>query len=319
MSSTVALRRIFIIVWDWNSGLHPIPPKGLDEWGAEGIAHLLVRVDQVNSPDALGFLSDLIAAYLPDAHVLVFLHANQSSHRYASKSRGEIYDRLGDQVHLRQKLSRLKINLFGGGGTPIYYDPDIPHCRGFLGSKGNFPSIFQDPNTGKEQEVRLIVDAEQNQLTSEPFRHVWGHYWVNTRQKVYSLMENFRLWIDDFDPARYKDFTQYLRNEQGLLWPQLVYFTQIKTELKQLPEVPKHEWADFTGCEQQLELAYDGTTLADQYRAARKTVEHLALIKSHKSSEEAVVAISEIYNALDALQNAIPEALSYDTIAHFPR
>lgn len=318
MSATATLRRVFVVVWDWNQGLYPLPPVGFDEWGGEGITDLLVRVDQVNSPEALRFLSERIAAYLPEAHVLLFLHTNQSGHRYDTNSPRAILEDLGKRAEFDKVLSRMKINLFGGGGTPVYYQVEEERCRGFLGSKGNFPSVFQDPNTGKKTEVNVIVSLEERLLSPDLFRHVWSHYWVNTRQKVYSLMENFRLCTDDFDPAGYKNFTQHLRAEQGLLWPQLAYFTQNKIELRKLPEIPKHEWADFSTCEQHIELAY-GASLAAQYRAARETVNSLAINKPHKSPEEVILSIGTIYQVLDALQDALPEALSYDTIAHFPR
>lgn len=318
MSTTTSLRRVFIVVWDWNQGLYPIPSVGFDEWGGEGITDCLVRVDQVNSPEALRFLSERIAAYLSESHVLVFLHTNQSHHRYDANSRRALLEHLSSRTELKQELGRLKINLFGGGNTPIYYQAEDAHCQGFLGNKGNFPNEFQDPTTGKIQKVNVVVSHEQQLLSPDLFRHVWSHYWVNTRQKVYSLMENFRLCTDDFDSTEYKNFTQHLRAEQGLLWPQLAYFTQNKIELRKLPEIPKHEWADFSTCEQHIELAY-GADLAAQYRAARETVNNLAINKSHKSPEEVFDSIGTIYNLLDALQDAIPEALSYDTIAHFPR
>ena len=330
MSQTIPLKRIFLIVWDWNTGTHPIPPEGFDEWGAPGIADLLVRADRVNGSAAIRDLSSLIASYLQDSnnHVLAFLHSNPNTHGYDLDSCRQILEQLtkGGQLAEAKHLGRLKINLFGGGAIPIYRDP-ARNLRGFLGSRGNFPSKFQDPVTGEETVVEIIHSAEDKQLRPDPFRYVWAHYWVSTRAKVYSLMENLRLWTDTFDPANHKRFTQHLREEKGLLWPQLAQFTKNPIELKKLSEwkkeskIPTHEWADFDHCEQHVELAY-GTELGDLYRKARSIVEQVAFLKSHKDAETFITARDEMYNALDMLQDKLfeqGETLSYDTIALFPR
>ncbi len=346
MSQPATLKRIFLIVWDWNTGSHPIPPEGSDEWGAPSIADLLVRADRVNSPEAIRTLCGLIAPYLQDNHnhVLAFLHSNPNTHGYDLDSCRQILEQLTKDGQLAEAkhLGRLKINLFSGGAIPIYHDP-ARKVHGFLGSRGNFPSTFQSPVTADDTKVEFIHSTEGKLLRPEPFHYVWTQYWVSTRRKVYSLLENLRLWTDAFDPADHKRFTQHLREEKGLLWPQLAYFTENKIELKkyltyrghkfesnkvelqEMLAVQHPEATNFEQCEQHVELAYDtdtDTSLGDLYRKARSIVDQVAFLKSHKDAEAFIAARDEMYNALDALQHQLAEqgeALSYDTIALFPR
>ncbi|MFN0037690.1 MAG: hypothetical protein ACKVUS_21730 [Saprospiraceae bacterium] len=326
MSQTATPKRIFLVVWDWNKGSHRIPPEGSDEWGTPDTGDVLVRADWVNSPKAIPALSGLIAGYLQEGHhVLAFLHSNSKTHGYDPKSCRQILEQLAQDAQLAEvkHLGRLKINLFSGGEIPIYYNP-ARKLYGFLGIGGNFPRKFQDSDTAEETQVEFIHSAQDKLLHPEPFRHVWSHYWVSTRAKVYSLMENLRLWTDDFDPADHKRFTQHLREEKGLLWPQLAHFTENKIELKKLSKQPEQrvsEASDFSQCEQHVKLAY-GSELGDLYRKARSIVEQVAFLKSHKDAEAFIAARDEMYNALDALQHQLAEhgeALSYDTIALFPR
>ncbi len=324
MSETVEPKRIILIVWDWNkaSSAYPIAEEDFDKWYTSDLAGLLIRVDKKNTDAAVRFLAELIGGYLKGGHeVLAFLHTNSERHGYGKESRQAILDQLGKPEY----ANPLKVNLFGGGHTPIYHDAQN---RGFLGSDGNFASRSHDAATGAKSERRVVYDADNRILHPEPFHYVWTQYWVSTRRKVYSLLENLRLWTDAFDPADHKRFTQHLREEKGLLWPQLAGFTDNPIELKklrQLPHQPPRELTDFSHCEQHVEQAYGtetDTSLGDLYRKTRKIVEQVAFVKSHKDAEAFIAARDNMYNALDALQDKLAEqgeALSYDTIALFPR
>jgi hypothetical protein len=312
MSPNTAPRRTILVIWDWDKGVHPIGPARFDEWRGDGIADLLVRVDQPNSEEILNFLTHLIAQHLEGGRqVLAFLHANARTHRYDAKGRDALFEQFRGSEHLR----RLKINLFSGGRLPLYHDG---LHKGFLGGDGNFADEAQDSETGAKTKLFVVKDADEKLLYAEPFGYVWANYWVGTRQKIYSLMENFRLWADAFDRANHTRFTQHFRSAPALLWPQLVLFTENKSELEKLPAKPLPELTDFSHCEQHLALAYDHA-LAEQYRAARIRVQKALFEKTYKTPSEADAAIADIVNTLDALQCAIPEALSYDTIAVFPR
>lgn len=312
MSQNTAAQRSTLVVWDWDKGIHPIGDAGSDEWRGDGIADLLLRVDKPNSQESLAFLTNLIGQHLQKGRqVLVFLHANARTHGYDAKSRDAIFDQLRGHEYLRH----LRINLFSGGRLPLYHDG--PN-KGFLGSDGNFANEVQDSATGKKTEAFVVKDAGFKLLYAEPFGYVWANYWVSTRQKVYSLMENFCLWADAFDTADHARFTQHFRGESALLWPQIVQFTEEKTELGKLSVKSLPELADFSLCEQHLERVY-GLDVAEQYRSARSQVKKALFEKTYRIPGDADAAIVQIINALDALQWAIPEALSYDTIAVFPR
>ncbi|MBC7774266.1 MAG: hypothetical protein H7246_02420 [Phycisphaerae bacterium] len=306
MSKNSKLQRIILIVWDWDKGIDPVGAAGSDEWFAHGISDLLVRVDKEYSPESIDYLARLAAQYLQNGQLLILLH--NSSHAYRADSRQEIFEKLRGHDYLHH----LKILLFGGGRTPIYNDGVN---KGFLGSDGNFSRELQNAASGEKTETKVIHTPKERLLYPEPFSHVWGHYWVSTRHKVYSLMENFRLWTDAFDFAEYDRFIQYLRQESGMLWPQLVHFTQNKREIEKLPKSLKSELLDFSFCEKQVELIH-GRDRSLKYKNARETVGNL-LTKPLKSAKDAEDARDTIYNELDELQNALPEALNYDSLALF--
>jgi hypothetical protein len=306
--------RSMLIVWNWNTGTHRVPDDpGYDIWPAEGSNGQVIRADRANAPDTLEALCLWAAHFAAQGPLLLLLHDSSRTHGFNLDSCLSILKVLERHEHAKN----IKIELFGGGNKPVYWNPKTKH-RGYLGASGNFSVETQDPNTGEKKESNVVLSSDPKCLRPEPFEYIWAHYWVGTRQKLYHLAEGFKIMEANFERNDYKHFTQYFRQEQGLFWQQLVHFAERGIEINKMADTPLPTLADFSQCEQHLASAY-GETLAQQYRNARELVKNLIFVKNHRSPEEADESIRLIVNALDALQDAIPEELTYDIPALLPR